>query len=66
MLGNLGAMEMLVLGAIITFLFGGSKAFQSIKKFRNDVDDVKKDITGIKDDIKSEIKPDILKIRELD
>jgi len=59
-------MEMLVLGAIITFLFGGSKAFQSIKKFRNDVDDVKKDITGIKDDIKSEIKPDILKIRELD
>ena len=66
MLGNLGGMETLVLGAIITFLFGGSKAFQSVKKFKNDVDDIKNDITGIKDDIKSEINPDILKIRELD
>ncbi|HPS58235.1 MAG TPA: hypothetical protein PK514_09030 [Spirochaetota bacterium] len=66
MLGNLGGMEMLVLGAIITFLFGGSKAFQSVKNFKRDVDDIKSDITGIKDDIKSEIKPDILKIKELD
>ena len=62
MLGNLGGMEMLVLGAIITFLFGGSKAFQSVKKFKSDVDDIKSDIKGIKDDIK----PDILKIKELD
>lgn len=66
MLGNIGGMEALVLGALITFLFGGSKAFQSVKKFKHNVDDIKNDITGIKEDIKSEIKPDILKIKELD
>ncbi len=66
MLGNIGGMELLVLGAIITFLFGGSKAFQSVKNIKRDVDDFKNDITGIKDDIKSEVKPDILKIKELD
>lgn len=66
MIQNIGGMELLVLGAIITFLFGGSKAFQSVKKFKHDVDDIKSDITGFKDDIKSEIKPDILKIKELD
>lgn len=62
MLGNIGGMELVVLGAIITFLFGGSKAFQSVKSFKRDVDDIKSDIKGIKDDIK----PDILKIKELD
>jgi len=62
----IGGGEFLVIAALITFLFGGSKALQSVKKMKQGVDDFKNDITDIKTDIKSEIKPDILKITELD
>ena len=58
--------ELMIIAAIVTFLFGGSKAFQSVKNIRRDVTDLKENVTGIKDDIKSEIKPDIFKIREID
>ena len=58
--------EFMVIAAIIAFLFGGNKAFQSVKNIKRDVTGFKKDITDIKDDIKSEIKPDIFKIKELD
>lgn len=62
----IGGGEFAVIAAIIAFIFGGSKAFKSVKNIKRDVAGFKDEISNIKDDIKSEVNPDLLKIRELD
>ena len=55
-----GGGEWLVIIAVIILLFGGGKAISSVKDFGKNVQKLKKDV----DDIKDEVKIDILKIND--
>ncbi len=52
-----GGGEWFVIIGIIALIFGGSRAISSMKDFGKEVHKLKKDV----DDIKDEIKPDIIK-----
>jgi len=55
-----GGGEWLVIFGIIAFLFGGSKAMSSVKDMGKEVYKLKKDV----DDLKDEVKIDIIKIND--
>ncbi len=57
-----GGGEWLVIIGIIALLFGGSKAMSSVKDLGKEVVKLKKDV----EDIKDEVKIDIIKINDKD
>jgi len=57
-----GGGEWLVIIAIIVVLFGGSRAMSSVKDLGKEVYKLKKDV----DDLKDEVKVDIIKINDKD
>ena len=57
-----GGGEWLVIIAIIIVLFGGSKAMSSVKDLGKEVYKLKKDV----DDLKDEVKVDIIKLNNKD
>jgi len=57
-----GGGEWLVIIGIIALLFGGSKAMSSVKDLGKEVIKLKKDV----EDIKDEVKIDIIKINDKD
>lgn len=57
-----GGGEWLVIIGIIALLFGGSKAMSSVKNLGNEVHRLKKDV----EDLKDEVKIDIIKINDKD
>lgn len=57
-----GGAEWLVIIGVIVLLFGGSKAMSSVKDMGKEVYKLKKDV----DDIKKEVKNDIIKINDKD
>ncbi|MCK7497083.1 MAG: twin-arginine translocase TatA/TatE family subunit [Comamonadaceae bacterium] len=57
-----GGGEWLVIIGVIALLFGGSKAMSSVKDLGKEVIKLKKDV----EDIKDEVKIDIIKINDKD
>lgn len=57
-----GGGEWLVIIAVIALLFGGSRAMSSVKDLGKEIHKLKKDV----DDLKDDIKPDIIKIIDKD
>lgn len=57
-----GGGEWLVIIGIIALLFGGSKAMSSVKDLGKEVSKLKKDVENIKD----EVKTDIIRINDKD